>query len=62
MRARALLADFYRATGKPQLAAQQYRLILAGSYRLKLRERAADFLQAPESHGGRSKPASPAPN
>ena len=49
MKARALLADLYRAAGNVQLATKQYRLILAGSYRTELRRQAADFLRVSES-------------
>lgn len=47
LEARAQLAELYRATGQPALAAQQYRLILAGSYRLALLERARKFFAQP---------------
>ncbi len=49
MKARALLADLYRAAGNVQLATKQYRLILAGSYRTELRRQAEDFLRVGES-------------
>ncbi|MFQ5694432.1 MAG: MBL fold metallo-hydrolase [Terriglobia bacterium] len=48
--ARATLAELYKAAGQPALAAAQYRLILATSYRTELRRLAEEFLQANQGH------------
>lgn len=44
LRARALLAELYEKLGRRELAALQYRLVLAQSYRRDLREQAERFL------------------
>jgi L-ascorbate metabolism protein UlaG (beta-lactamase superfamily) len=45
MRARSLLAGLYAGSGRPELAAAQYRVVLRDSYRPALREPAARFLE-----------------